>query len=464
MVPTSKRSSRTATTLAVFTALAVALVLIMGGRKSESKATGSQTKLRIETKLKSNTRQLLSTDENQQQVIDVSPREIIDPHLIDFVVGGFPKCGTTYLQNKILIPSKRLFMPHSETHFLANNKYDEFKNEFANVTQLAEQSSKPLLSGYKSPFELGHRKSLQNLETLFPDVRMIITLRHPVLQFESLYNYKLRKLPDLIPPAEEFMGLCREACPSSSSVVPSGGMETMVAQKSSKQCLHDVTFCTGGSNYHHYLSRLGLTPMDTPEELDLLDHHDMSIHHFPGWQKESTTTASGSNGRDSSNPQPLVRGPGWNKEGYHGNESSREGSSEGIDNGRLFLIEIEQLDNRANQSIADDLVSDLEGFLGLDTGDLPRAPHREGEQKPKTVYTYPPGREEHVLDICLDRYAHLRLSLMENSRKASKWIREYLLHPSNRDTVVVSNIDSFERMVDGWNIDPCSIDDDINLG
>jgi hypothetical protein len=39
---------------------------------------------------------------------------------------------------------------------------------------------------------------------------------------------------------------------------------------------------------------------------------------------------------------------------------------------------------------------------------------------------------------------------------------EYLLHPSNRDRVIVSNMDIFERMLEGWKVDPCLERDEMN--
>jgi hypothetical protein len=174
--------------------------------------------------------------------------------------------------------------------------------------------------------------------------------------------------------------------------------------------------------------------MNTHEELDLLDHHEMSIHPFAGWQIESNDTTSG-------NQQSHLR------------SSSSEGSHR---NGRLFLIEIGQFDNRANQSMAEDVRADLESFLGLDEFDLGRPKPRNGDKKPPTVYEYPEGREEHKLDICLEKWKLLREVLLESSRKASEWILEYLLHPSNRDVVKVSNMDIFTRMVEDWKVDPCA--------
>ena len=117
------------------------------------------------------------------------------------------------------------------------------------------------------------------------------------------------------------------------------------------------------------------------------------------------------------------------------------------------MIEIGQLDNFGNDTIADELNSDLEKFLGLEPGDLPRV--KSLEEAPKIQYIWPPGREEHKIDICQERYRPLREVLLETSRKATKWILEYLLHPSNRDVVVVSNMEVFERLLEGWKTDPC---------
>lgn len=158
--------------------------------------------------------------------------------------------------------------------------------------------------------------------------------------------------------------------------------------------------------------------MDTPEELAILDHHDMPIHDFS------------SKGDDSV-----------------------DGS--GDDKAKLFLIEIGQMDNRKNQTMADDLITDLETFLGLDIGDLPRMKPRNGDERPKQVYDYPEDRKGRILDICLERYEPLKEILLETSRNASKWIIDYLLRPSNRGRVVVSNIDMFISMVEEWTIDPC---------
>ena len=419
MSTSEKEKSKSSIAILTFSSVVACLALFVVGYNGIFTTSGSTRAANV------NSRSLFKT----RFEADV-PQDIIDtinPQIIDFAVAGFQKCGTTYLQNKILYPSKRLFIPHHETHYLQNDKYAEFVAEFENATKSTYNDEKVMLSGYKSPFELGHQKSLRNLETLFPDIRMIITLRHPILAFESLYNYKLRASPEPLPPVGNYVGICGELCPKGKEE----GMETMTAAKEGQSCVDDeIHWCTGEMNYHKYLSRLGLTPMNTPEEMDLLGHHHMSIHDFTGSRKQ---TRSG------------VR-----------KESAGKQQQDGA---KIFLIEIGQFDFRVNRSMADKVNSDLEQFLGLDFGDLPRAPARSGKERPKIEYGYPPGYEEYVLDICLDRHKPLREVLLESSQKASKWITKYLLHPSNRQRVSVSNIDTFEGMMEGWKVDPCLKED-----
>ncbi|VEU44283.1 unnamed protein product [Pseudo-nitzschia multistriata] len=409
----SLRNKKSKTTIVLFILLVIAASLFSFVARYDGTPSESNGSEKLTANLGIRSRQMFETE------IPEAVIETMDPKMVDFVVAGFQKCGTTYLQNKIFYPSERLFIPHHETHFLQNDKYAEFIGEFENVTKAANGDGKEVLAGYKSPFVLGHHRSLRNLETLFPDIRMIITLRHPISAFQSLYNYKLRQSPEPLPPAEEFVGLCRELCSEETD------MEQMA-----QSCLNNAHWCTGEMGYHKYLSRLGLTPMNTSEELDLLGHHGMSIHDFSGSRKGVMSSVRGVKGKQH------------------------------VDEARLFLIEIGQFDHRMNQTMADDVRSDLETFLGLDPGDLPRAPNQHGMKRPKIDYKYPPGYEEYVLDICLDQYKPMRKILLETSRKASKWIMEYLLHPSNRHRVIVSNIDIFQQMLEGWKIDPCLTKDE----
>ena len=338
----------------------------------------------------------------RKEVKEAKPKRRVG---IDFVVAGFQKCGTTYLERDVLCQSDSVYIPWNEIGLLNQNKPDEFMDVFEDANRLKRNRTKPLSIGYKSPMQLASTKSLTHLTNLYPDIRMVLSMRHPVEQFESYYNYVLRNAAstDNILPVEEIVNVCHEMCPSNSP----------------RNCLKNWAgkICTGNSNWHMYISRMGITPMNTPEELDLLGNHVMSIHKFPGWQK---VLASKGGARTSP---------------------------------RLFLIENSQMDYVSNMNVTVDLFSDLERFLQIDEGALPRPQLERGDAVyPKYDYK---DRAHLVLKICDDKNIAVRQSLMEIARNSSKWIMDYLLHPSNRELVVVSNFEDFKDRLDTWNHDPC---------
>jgi len=375
-------------------------------------------------KVSGSTNNLIEQQQQQQQQQqqknvpkNTTSDDFVDPPLIDFVVPGFPKCGTTFLMRNIFAKSKRVYVPHDEMLLLRQNKTDEFRELFGKVRRREQERNKPLVVGYKSPNDIRNKNAMKNLQALFPDIRMIIQLRHPVLQFQSMYNFELRNRPESHMPVEEYVSLCCDQC-----LPPHFHVTGKLAR-----CNRNITFCSGQSSYQWYLSTLGLTPMNTPEELDLLDnHHFMSTYKFPGWQKRLAKT----------------------KGKVYGGQPPIPFSAKST-NGRLFLMELGQLEVGNKNNITKDLLTDLEDFLGLDSGDLP--PIGEGKEH----HTYTKDEEKLALDICLDQYKSLRGVLMEDSQKTSKWIIKYLLHPSNSHVVVVSNIDVFKRMVEEWTTDPC---------
>ena len=53
-----------------------------------------------------------------------------DPHMIDFVVGGFQKCATSFIHNNILAKSKHIIIPSTEQDLLQYNQLEEFQDFF----------------------------------------------------------------------------------------------------------------------------------------------------------------------------------------------------------------------------------------------------------------------------------------------------------------------------------------------
>lgn len=171
--------------------------------------------------------------------------------LLDFAVLGFPKCGTTTLMQSLNTPYDAA-VAQDERCALGNN------NPARLVWQLLEGDGLPkdpnIRRGIKCPKDLESVDTLKNLAEFFPKTKLIITVRHPVLWFQSFYNFRARNIfPRRMPPAERLIGglaVCRRG--------------------------HNV--CTDRANFHRFLARLGKTPLSSKEELQLLP---------PGWnQKE----------------------------------------------------------------------------------------------------------------------------------------------------------------------------------
>lgn len=126
-------------------------------------------------------------------------------------------------------------------------------------------------------------------------------------------------------------------------------------------------------------------------------------------------------------------------------------------------MEIGQL-SVENQTSANQFVNDLEMFLNLqgvvanknpDVDDeeysLPKLKHHEPRH-----YIDPEFGEEKVesrlIDICDARFEELREILLQTSHAASLWIRRYFI---NSPTVIVSQREQFEFLLNKWTIDPC---------
>ena len=138
------------------------------------------------------------------------------------------------------------------------------------------------------------------------DSNFIVSLRHPILWFQSFYNYKVRqhalkKHDEWRPDVMDLVGPCN------------AGSE-YVTHTYQKGETHREGVCTNAARFHHYLSRLGFTDLTTPEELSLVNH-GMTIHSLP--------------------------------------------------KARLFLMEIGQL-SIENQTKADTFVKDLQEYVGLE--------------------------------------------------------------------------------------------------
>ncbi len=118
--------------------------------------------------------------------------------LLDVAIVGFPKCGTTALQDWLsqhpqikLLPGEPFPLMNRKPYLLIWKLY----------TQLPPDGPVKFVRGYKNPLDIRAPPSMQYLAKLFPKTLLIVGLRHPVPWFESLYNFKVQNLPPKIDPA-----------------------------------------------------------------------------------------------------------------------------------------------------------------------------------------------------------------------------------------------------------------------
>ena len=68
-----------------------------------------------------------------------------------------------------------------------------------NDTNIIIQKNISYIRGYKSPGDIRSPYAIQALNNYFPNTLLIVGIRHPVLWFESLYNFKLQNLHPTLP-------------------------------------------------------------------------------------------------------------------------------------------------------------------------------------------------------------------------------------------------------------------------
>jgi hypothetical protein len=206
--------------------------------------------------------------------------------LMDFAVIGHPKCGTTFLLRKWLGQHAEIVMPARETRVLSGStgavQMVQALYPLQQLPVVPIQHTVPSTSsasggsydlndppvtikrGYKNPAHILRPWALQHFETYWPTSKLIIGVRHPVLFFESFYNYRLKR--DELPPPASLMGACTDH-------------------------MNDV--CTDNANFHVHLAMLGKTNLTALERVLL----------------ETTSNSSTTSTRVPRNPKKLMHLP-----------------------------------------------------------------------------------------------------------------------------------------------------------
>ena len=155
--------------------------------------------------------------------------------ILDFAIIAHPKTATSNMQNWFR-SHPEIQMHENENHALAVGNPAELVSNLYDL-----KPGWTYKRGYKAPRDLIISESLHAIDTYWPMTKLIVGLRHPVLWFESFYNFRVHNGHKMPPPAALIGKLKR-------------GM---------------VGVATDEAKFHLHLDNLGKTS-HSPDELKLL--------------------------------------------------------------------------------------------------------------------------------------------------------------------------------------------------
>lgn len=117
---------------------------------------------------------------------------------------GFPKTGTSTLMLYLKNQSQSVFMFSDERCEMGWNQHVPL------LVDLYHQYQPHLRMGIKCPHDLEVDLALNNYNEFFPATKFIVGLRHPILWFQSFYNFRITNGYNM-PPAERLIGRCKRS-------------------------------------------------------------------------------------------------------------------------------------------------------------------------------------------------------------------------------------------------------------
>jgi hypothetical protein len=168
--------------------------------------------------------------------------------LLDFVVAGFPKCGTTTLGEWLSEHPEIKMQIGEQYHF--SMSIQKSVRKLHNFLPENRTDRMRLKRGFRCPHHIQHPRGLKILREVYTEAKVIVSVRHPVLWFESFYNYRL----------EQNEGALLKGTPNE-----------LIGELTCRQCKSPLYLSTATGAFHQYLARLQQTPLSDPKEMALLD-------------------------------------------------------------------------------------------------------------------------------------------------------------------------------------------------
>lgn len=290
---------------------------------------------------------------------------------LDFVIAAFPKTATSTVM-RWLGDAERLFVPGEEQcQFPGGHRGGEKTWGSKGASALIEglithQIEHPdMKRGIKCPDMLEDLLFTDVYSKFFPNTDIIIGIRHPVLWFQSYYNYRVAELVNRGKNLD---------FPNANKLITSKEMDGVSGDR---------------ANFVPSLSKLGKTQLG-PEELQLL---------------ANMTVLKERNDEKKVAVMKYLEMIG----------SSRPSL------GKVFLYDIAQLSDK-NEERATKFRSDFAAFLKLEDTTLPPPSTTVNANRAGSS-----AYKEQKLDICEDVYIDLRTKLLQHGKDMSEWLLEYFL-------------------------------------
>lgn len=114
---------------------------------------------------------------------------------LQFYVAGFAKCGTTTLLKLFEDDVPETSMYYKEVCQPFRAMYDD-DTALVMLQNVSQQMDSTKLKGIKCPGGVKNTLSIQRMSQFAPHAKWIVGVRHPVLNFESYYNYRVADVYD----------------------------------------------------------------------------------------------------------------------------------------------------------------------------------------------------------------------------------------------------------------------------
>ena len=114
--------------------------------------------------------------------------------MFDFIVAGFPKCGTTTLLEAFAAHSETDMNPTEKCVVASPGLPDPVVLRKLDET-ISEMSAIPNIKrSFKCPTAIYNHKTISRMEKHSPDAKFIVGVRHPILMMQSFYNYRVTEI------------------------------------------------------------------------------------------------------------------------------------------------------------------------------------------------------------------------------------------------------------------------------